>query len=592
MKKLFIVFFVSLICFIQAKEFNYIYDENGNKTNLINANPDLKGEPWIVGGTIMPTEKDISSLNELKLPDHILNRLLPEKVDNSKKDAFPKIFSQKGGSCAHASSISYTFAYEINSQRGVSGKTSENEYPYGYTYNFCNSGSSSRGSMPSKANAIVKANGNPNINDYGGTLHGGDGSYWMDGYEEYYNGMKNKIKDYFTIKTKDEEELNVLKQWFYDHGGKEDFGACVTFACNFSGRSQKKLPSSSPEAGYAVVTKWGTGGGHSMTFAGYHDNIEYDINGDGEITTDKDINRDGEVNLKDWERGGVLLVNSHGSRYGTDGRAYVMYSLLAKKSSNGGIWSNVVYAIETIKEYKPKLAYKITLTTRDRNDLTITAGISNNLSATSPSKTKSYAKAFKESGGNYPMEGRSEDSTLQFGLDVTELLEHAQGDESKFFLKISSSSSKGRIKSFSIMDYTGDEVKEIKCDDSDVRIKQGTNYLTINRENSAVDIKQVVTNNKNSNFIVSPSTVKANKSVNFIVKSNKYTTGRITVHNLSGKLVYSKDVSLKSKCTVNWNLNDNVGNLVSNNVYIVQATLNDDSNSDVFSQTRRLVVIK
>ena len=39
---------------------------------------------------------------------------LPASVDNSKLKYFPKVFDQKGGSCAQSSGIRYLFTYEMN----------------------------------------------------------------------------------------------------------------------------------------------------------------------------------------------------------------------------------------------------------------------------------------------------------------------------------------------------------------------------------------------------------------------------------------------------------------------------------------------
>ena len=78
----------------------------------------------------------------------------------------------------------------------------------------------------------------------------------------------------------------------------------------------------------------------SMTFVGWDDEIQYDFNDDGKFTNDQDINGDGKVDLRDWEKGALIMVNSWGIDWGNGGKAFVMYKLLAETVENGGIQSN------------------------------------------------------------------------------------------------------------------------------------------------------------------------------------------------------------------------------------------------------------
>lgn len=57
-----------------------------------------------------------------------------------------------------------------------------------------------------------------------------------------------------------------------------------------------------------------SGGWHGMTIVGYDDTIECDINGNGVI--------------EDAEKGALILANSHGTSFGTNGFAYIMYDAL------------------------------------------------------------------------------------------------------------------------------------------------------------------------------------------------------------------------------------------------------------------------
>ena len=68
-----------------------------------------------------------------------------------------------------------------------------------------------------------------------------------------------------------------------------------------------------------------------MTFLGWNDSIRWDYNGDGQYTNDIDINGDGDVTMKDWEIGGVILANSWGDDWADSGFCYVMYNVLARE---------------------------------------------------------------------------------------------------------------------------------------------------------------------------------------------------------------------------------------------------------------------
>ncbi len=453
-----------------------ILDENGNQTGLINMNPDLNAEAWVAGGFREMSQEEIEAIPELKLPESILNRPLPSSVDNTQNPQFRPIFNQKGGSCAQASGIAYTFTYEINCLRDLASNVSENQYPYGFTYNFLNRGSSSNGSGYTSGWNIVMRTGCPNVDDYGGELYGGNGSLWLSGYDNYYNGMFNRIESSFNITMTEPDGLNSLRQWLYDHAGAQDKGGLVTFSSYSSGSQIEPLPAGTPEAGKEAVIKWGTSsGGHAMTIGGYNDSIRWDYNNDGRYTTDEDINNDGVVDLMDCEIGGVLMINSWGSNWADGGKAYMMYWVLANPSGVGGVTSsNRVYGIHCIKDYTPLLTCKISITHNERDNVKITAGMSNDLQATTPFETHTFSSAFNYAGGAWPMEGEGLSSTIEIGLDVTPLLDEMTGDEAKFFLRIDSEGGIGQINTFSMIDYTGASPEETACNDQNVTITPGT----------------------------------------------------------------------------------------------------------------------
>ncbi|MBN1129389.1 MAG: hypothetical protein JXA71_10400 [Chitinispirillaceae bacterium] len=454
-------------------------------SGLVNVNPDPNGEPWIAGG-ITPQEweqmtADLPSLEQVLSSGLIKTAAAdpPDKVDNSVLPAFRPIFSQKGGSCAMASSIGYVFTYEINTLRGLESDTRENQYPYDFTYNFCNSGSGSNGSNPNQGFEIAMQCGIPDAETYGGF---GLGKYnqWVSGYDVYHTGMANRAKSQFTIKVNTTNGLLQMRQWFNDHGAGTDKGGCLVFCYNSSGSTMATLATGTPEAGKRVYTKLGTSGGHAVTIAGYNDSVRYDFSGDGKYTNDVDINSDGRVDIKDWEIGAMLMVNSWGTSFGTGGKIYVPYKFCAE-ASPGGLWSNMVYGMRTDESFvKPMYTYKITMSHDNRGQIRLRAGYANNGTATAATGTPiTFGKAFNYAGGVYPMQGVNSDP-IEIGLDVSRFATSLTASTVTFFLLIDSRGGSGTVERFSLLDYrNGATPVETVCSQQDVDIPTGATVLKI-----------------------------------------------------------------------------------------------------------------
>jgi hypothetical protein len=414
---------------------------------------------------------------------------IPSFVDNSQTYYFPYIFYQSALECGQASTLTYLFTYELAVRRNrfVLFDTPINKYhiPSHFAWNFCNGGASS-GVSAMDTWQVIKTAGSPFTPDWGTSYADGGASKWISGYEKYYHGMQNRIVDMYAIPTNTEEGINTLKHWIANHCTGEGQGGLAHFYCTYQG-TNGTLPTGTPEGGKAVMTTFSSYVNHSQTIVGYNDSIRYDYNGDGLYTNNIDINNDGVVNVKDWEIGGVIFCNSFGTAWGNNGFAYLPYKKLAEThTENGGIWNACVYIVNLRDEVFPQITYKATIKHDKRNMIRLTAGISTDLNATTPSTTIGF-NIFNYQGGELYMQGGTTeaDKTLELGLDVTPLLNSMEpGLPYKFFLGVTendvSGTGTGQILNFSVMDYTGTTPIEIPCNTINAPIlNNSTTYLGI-----------------------------------------------------------------------------------------------------------------
>ena len=413
-----------------------------------NVNPDKNGEPWILGGFRVPSDKEINKIPQKTLTEKYRGKELPTSFDNSTQPYFRPIFSQTDGCCAQASGIAYVYTYESNYVRGTSASTAQNQYPTHYTYNFLNSGDGANGSWMADGWNIVKANGCPTVQTYGGLYQ--NATYWMSGYNNYESGQTNRIDELFSIDVSTVEGIETLKHWMYDHLEGADAGGIVSFAAGINNDGFNMTYNN-------IITSWGNSVNHAMTFVGWDDDVEYDYNNDGQITTDLDINDDGIVDLKDCEKGALLMVNSWGTYWGDGGFAHVMYKLLAEPIENGGIMSGQVFGVTAKETCEPVMFANIKLDHNSRNKIKVSFGIASDISASEPEEV--YNLPFiSYQGGDYDMRGTSS-SPMEATIDITSLLSGIEsGDEVKIFLLINEqdpyNEGNGQIYNFSITDGT------------------------------------------------------------------------------------------------------------------------------------------
>lgn len=453
---------------------------------LINMNPDPDGDPWWAGGVSEPTPELLERINALPvltLPERYRERKdpLPSSVDNSALQYFRPVFNQSGGSCGQASGVGYNFTYEINLLRNTAANTTATQFPTHHTWNFLNEGSGS-GSWYFDGWDIIKANGCPNVASYGGMWPSTySDTKWLDGYSLWEEGMENRVTEQFTIPVGTPEGLETLKQYMNDHCEGSEYGGIVNFTAGSSGMQTGYLTSGTPHAGEYVVKLWADPLDHSMTFAGYDDSVRVDYNNDGRYTNDLDITGDSIVDMRDWEIGALLMVNSWSSSWGTGGKAWVPYRTLALDISEGGIWNNAVHTMRVRETFSPTLTSKATVTYNKRNRIKIYAGVSSDTTAAVPEQTISLP-FFLYQGGSYGMRG--DINTLEFGLDITPLLSFIETDEpAKFFLCIdetdADNSGSGQIVSFSVIDSALNE--SVSGQTNVTVINNSTTYISVVR---------------------------------------------------------------------------------------------------------------
>ncbi|MBN3035695.1 MAG: hypothetical protein JW861_08920 [Bacteroidales bacterium] len=381
---------------------------------------------------------------------------LPPELNNAELPWFPPIFAQDGWSCGQASGVGYNFTYEINASRETPADTSLHWYSPHYTWNFYNEGEFDLGVSYYHSFDVIRWNGHPSVSDFGaGISH----LSWLDGYMGYLRGMHNRIRGVYAIPVGTPLGLNILKYWLLDHLGGSAAGGVASFYSEIE--NVTLLTDSTPEGGSNVVTRWSPYNGHAMTIVGYNDSIRYDYNEDGLFTNHLDINGDGQTDMRDWEIGGLLFANSYGNTWADSGFCYMMYKTLAEDKPHGGIWNRSVHVLEVDEDYRPMIAFKVTLTHSARNLIRIRAGISGDTSILRPEYTMDFP-VFDFQGGDHYMTGTDTSllsQTLELGLDVTPLLGHAlPGTPARFFLMVDerdpSNSSSGILNAFTLMDYT------------------------------------------------------------------------------------------------------------------------------------------
>lgn len=372
---------------------------------------------------------------------------LPTRVDNSKRPQFPPIYQQKWGTCGQYASIASVFTYEMNVMRGTIADSDATRFPAYFSWNMMN-GAKDCGSEAYHGWEVAKRIGIPTSLSYGGS-HPKKIGLWPNDYKIWREAMEYRVTGYRYSPVTSIDQLNEARGWLYDrnHPDADQEAIGGIFAMDGRMGERAKVTATIPVGEYAegedLWTRWGPlGYGHGLTCVGYDDQVGYDLNGDGKITNDIDTNKDGKVNLADWERGAYIVVNSWGSKWSGDGCIYLLYSAMVDPDWERG---NYLGRIEVAHQI-PRMTLRLKLSYSDRSNLRLSIGMATDPEATAP--TSEYAPEalngwplFGESNaGHVPMVGPGDSTPIEIGIDLTALAEECgwkPGDKGRIFLRLS-----------------------------------------------------------------------------------------------------------------------------------------------------------
>ena len=452
MKKFFYLWAIVLLCSFGA------FAQNSNSSDIANQTPGF----YYVPPQPLPEAEKREMLQKL-----FKNRSLrsvsesrPRRWNNAETKHFPPVFNQADGSCGSASTIAYQFNHDINSHRDVDGSLEINQYPTHFTWL-----STGLNSDFNETTAAMTT-GIPNVATYGGRTYSQlfgrqtsdtPGYGLMQGYDKWYSAMFNRIDCQYSFGTLETEEAREwLKHWLWNHCGDEDYhsgGLAGTGLAAGGTWVIEEIPQGSHEAGKHYIKYWGKDYNHAMSFVGYDDDIEIDLNDNGVIEED--------------EKGAWIMLNSWGD-WCDHGFVYCPYkntrSTYNPETKQWGSWMNIGY-LNARKNYKPKRTIKIQMNYSKRNEIRLSAGIAQDTLATVPEESIIF-EYFKFAGGATPMLGIWKDGmhteSMEFGHDLTDLTnDFDQTKPLKYFFVVETkadATGNGVIDACSIIDYEYDSL--------------------------------------------------------------------------------------------------------------------------------------
>lgn len=387
-------------------------------------------------------------------------KLLPTGFDLSGSDFFPPLYSQTHWACNQVAASYYMMTFETNKMKNISSDSPENQFSIYFPWNWGNGGNGWFGDNYIISMEMMKQLGVPKFSDNQADIIR-DSSLWLSGYDNYYDLMHNRIKNYYRIRTNSSSGITTLKSWIFDNFGSEYYGGTGTFLANIAIGGYTFFEEGNPHEGAYVITKCGDDALHARTIVGYDDNACFDYNGDGQYTNNIDLNGDGQIDVRDWEKGAFKLAESFGPTWQGDGFCWIMYKCMADAYPTGGILNNYVHIIQPTIDYTPLLTVRLKIKHTGRERIKVKLGASSDLQAETWERIIDFPILNYQGGNKYMQGGGTEaDKTLEVGLDITPLLEFFNAEnKAKIFLVVYESDENnlhnGEILEFEVIDYTG-----------------------------------------------------------------------------------------------------------------------------------------
>jgi hypothetical protein len=468
---------------------------------------------------------------------------LPLSIENHNNRYFHDGYYYQNAlpSCGQVSGIAHCLTYEFNRSRNQAFDTTRMMDPL-FAFNFLNEGYGWYGVNTMETWELIKSQGTATISDFNNPSpdHSELSNYaskWMNGYENYYRAMHNRIEDYYYIDVSDGDGLKILQHYLLDHLTESETGGTAIF---YSGTefyySEDAIAGLMEDTTYTypfgrigVYKYFGDIPTHSMTIVGYIPNNTIDFNEDGQITDDIDINLDGIVDFHDNEKTLWIIANSYSS--------YLSYFSFFKYDAISEVWDSKVFFPVPDTNYSPELTFKMKIEHPERNGLRIRAGFAENLNATKPEKYLNVP-VFNYQGGAVPMDGTYDttenNNFLEFGIDISDGLQlFKNSGKIKLFLCIDNASDKsGILKEASAIHYKENLEYEYKRSDyhtiSPASYQEFSTIITLEgkAENSILDIltDEININNFANEYFEQIDVIGGNPPYTFeIINENTYT---------------------------------------------------------------------
>jgi len=404
-----------LVCFSFVQQSALVAAESSNKKKTPRELPYFR-LPW--------------QAKDYTLGDHYKNftkklsksliKSLPSKVDNSLHKEWPGISHQhRNNSCSQEGTVAGMLTYELNVLRKADAKLAENRLPSHFSWNFFNNGKNNGTEMIHGLETAYQI-GIPSEKNYGGR-HAKIG-HWPNGYEIWHDAMKGKIASYGFMRVDSPESLLQAKAWLYNHAGtvQGSKGGMLTIdGTDVHHCPLHKIPQGQHEAGKKVLADWGSKyAGHVMCVVGYDDQVGFDINKDGKITNNVDINNDGKITLADYERGAFIVANSWGTRWGDQGKVYVLYRCLLSRSK---FWDRGPFMAYAVPKYaEPRVTLRMKAVYPKRNNLKLKLSLKGRKQGSEVNWEPLVL--FNDKSGAVPLGGPgTEGKDFELGLDLSKM---------------------------------------------------------------------------------------------------------------------------------------------------------------------------